>query len=105
MNDWKMWTCVAAIAVFGTASFAVAEEATEKGNKHQSVALEKVPKDAREGLTKAAKGAKLENVRSEVEGGKTYYEADVTVGGKPSEVRVDADGKNAPDDDDGDEGR
>jgi hypothetical protein len=95
------------VAAFGwTVAIASAEEEHEKGHKHEAVSLEKLPQAVKDGLIKAANGGKLEYVRSEVEGGKTYYEADIMQGGKRTEVRVDSSGKPSPeDDDDGDEHR
>jgi hypothetical protein len=96
-----------ALVAFGwTVAPASAEAEHERGHKHEAVSLEKLPQAVKDGLTKAANGGKLENVRSEVEGGTTYYEADVTRGGKRTEVRVDSTGEPSPeDDDDGDEHR
>jgi len=103
MRNWMMF--LAATAAFGwTVSMASAEE-YEKGHTHESVSFEKLPQAVKDGLTKAANGGKLENVQSETEGGKTYYEAHVTQGGKRSEVRVDSSGKLSPEDDDDDDDR
>ena len=92
------------VAALGTTvSVASADEEHEEGHKHEAISMEKLPQVVKDGLTKEAKGAKLENIRSETEDGKVYYEADVAQGSKRSEVRVDSNGKPSPEDDDGDE--
>ena len=55
--------------------------------------LDQVPSAAREAIQRAAASGKLGEIEMVTEGGRTFYEAQVTQRGKQSEVKVDASGQ------------
>ena len=59
----------------------------------EEMRLDQVPSAAREAIQKAAANGKLGEIEMVTEGGKTFYEAQVTQRGKKSEVKVDASGQ------------
>jgi uncharacterized membrane protein YkoI len=55
--------------------------------------IDSIPAPARETIQKSVGTGKLKMVETVTEGGKTFYEASITTGGKSKEVKVDPAGK------------
>ena len=58
----------------------------------EETAIDQIPAGARSAIEKAATGGRITRVETITEGGKTAYEAQLSKGGKNSEVKVDASG-------------
>ena len=59
----------------------------------EETTLDQISPAAREAIQKAATGGKVGGIEKITEGGKTFYEAQLNVHGRKSEVKVDASGQ------------
>ena len=68
------------------------EEKEKEEAGEVKVKFDQVPAAAQKTLTEEAKGAKIDEVDKESDGGKTIYEADVKINDKNYEIKVAEDG-------------
>lgn len=97
MKRW-MWLVTAALATtatVATTSTVLADEKNEQDeNENETpVSMDKLPKPARDALTREAGGKPIIDVVQETEHGQTVYEAHVRDGNQVLGIEVDASGK------------
>jgi len=64
----------------------------EKEGKEVKVTLDQLPAAVKATVQKEADGGTIKDIDKETEDGKTTYEADATINGKPYEIKVAEDG-------------
>jgi hypothetical protein len=85
LNRWLMITVLFALGIMLTV---VAAQDSEK-----KVKMKDLPPAVQATVRQQSEGAALRGLSKEVEGGKTFYEAELKVSGHTKDVLIDADGK------------
>jgi uncharacterized membrane protein YkoI len=83
----------AELTVNGHAKDVTFDERGSIVSTEEETSLEKIPAAAAAAIRKAAKGGTILLVETVSEGGKTLYEAQLTISGKKSEIQVTASGQ------------
>ena len=89
----KLRTLRFALAGLVAASLAAAALAAPAWNVEKKIKMKDLPPAVRQAVMEQSKGATVRGLTMEMDKGKTYYEAQLTVNGHNRDIEFDADGK------------
>jgi uncharacterized membrane protein YkoI len=81
-----------AVSLAGVSAIADENEKGENETNEVKVTMDQLPAPVKTTVEKEAQGGQIGELEKATQNGKTIYEADLTVGGKKSEIHVSEDG-------------